>query len=118
MSLFVAAAVIVVAFCGGILQANIGFGVGLLVIGILPHVMGSVVEAAAISNICGVACAAVVMLKSWRSTKLKDLLLLLPLYFVFMPIGNKLILNMGNNWAKIALGVALILYSLYTAGRA
>ncbi len=106
-------AVTAVTFCGGILQATTGFGIGILMITLLPPVLGSVRAVSVMGNICSIGCAVTILAHTWRKTSVKTVFTLLPMFFLMMPVGNQILLRFSNSLAEKFLGITLIAYACY-----
>lgn len=106
-------AVAALSFAGGLLQATTGFGCGLILMATLPSIMGGVMPVSIMGNVAGFGSALMVVLVHWRKTRIKTVLALLPAYFIAMPLGNRLIMELDDGIMKTILGIVLILYASY-----
>ena len=95
------------------MQRVSGFGFGIFIMTVLPHVMPSYGEATTLSGLLALVTSLTLVVRWWREISWRHLLPILSVFLVFSFFAVKCIALIDTAVLKRVLGVTLILASLY-----
>lgn len=104
---------LLMAFGASFIQRVTGFGFGVFIMTVLPHIMPSYGEATALSGILAMGTVLVTSFQYRKSLKWKHLLPILLTFLLFSFIAIRTVSLIDDVSAKHVLGIILILVSLY-----
>ncbi len=105
--------VFVLTVVASFIQRVSGFGFGIFIMSVLPHLMPSYAEATTLSGLLALTTSLIITLKMWRHIEWKKLLPILSVFLVASFIGVQLIDLANDTLLKKVLGVILILIGIY-----
>lgn len=107
--------VLLILFCTGasFVQRVSGFGFGIFIMTMLPHLMPSYGEATTLSGLLSAAQSLYVLVPIWRYINWKKLLPILLTFLVVSFFGVQYVAYAGDTHLKHLLGIILILMSVY-----
>lgn len=94
-------------------QRTTGFGFGIFIMTILPHMMPSYGEATALSGMLAMITSAIIVWKTWRHIEWRKLLPILIVFLLVSWLAIEFLSIMRRDMLNDILGVTLILASLY-----
>ena len=113
MSLSSIVLIVLFALLASLVQRVSGFGFGILMMTMLPHLMPSYAEATALSGLLALVNSLVTAVLMYRHLEWKKLLPILVTFIIVSFFFVRMVAHVDNHSIKQALGVFLILASLY-----
>lgn len=98
---------------GAVIQATTGFGFGIFVMAIFPHILSSYAQSAALSSICAATMSAMVVIRYGKHINFKLILPLLVGYSVAAILSVQYAKAQSEGFMVRLLGAVLILLSIY-----
>lgn len=104
---------LVFAFCASFTQRVTGFGFGIFIMSILPHIMPSFGEATALSGMLALISVVVTAVKKYKYIEWKKVLPILITFLVISFFCVRFVSRIDGHLMKRVLGGMLILISIY-----
>lgn len=101
------------AFGAAFIQRTTGFGFGILIMTMLPHLMPSYGEATALSGLLAMVTSAIIVWRTWRDIEWRKLLPILTIFVIVSVFAIEFLSIMRNEMLHKILGVTLIMASFY-----
>lgn len=101
------------ALAASFVQRVCGFGFGIFIMSVLPHIMPSYGEATTLSGLLASATSLIIVVKLWRHIEWRKLLPILATFLIVSYFGVQLISTTSDTLLKRALGAVLIAVGLY-----
>lgn len=94
-------------------QRTTGFGFGIFIMTILPHLLPSYGEATALSGMLAMVTSAIIVCRTYRHIVWRNLLPILSVFIMFSIIAIEFLSIMRSETLHIILGITLILAAVY-----
>lgn len=101
------------AFGAAFIQRTTGFGFGIFIMTMLPHLMPSYGEATTLSGLLAIVTSAIIVWRTWRDIEWRKLLPILTVFSIVSIMAIEFLSIMRNEMLHKILGVTLIIASLY-----
>lgn len=95
------------------IQRTTGFGFGIFIMTILPHLLPSYGEATALSGLLAMVTSAIIVCRTYRYIVWRNLLPILSVFIVFSIVAIEFLSIMRSETLHIILGITLILAAVY-----
>lgn len=105
--------IVLFALLASLVQRVSGFGFGILMMTVLPHLMPSYAEATALSGLLAIVTALITAVVMYRHLVWKKLLPILITFIIVSFFFVRLLSQVDNHLLKQGLGVFMILISIY-----
>ncbi len=103
----------VFALAASFVQRVCGFGFGIFIMSVLPHIMPSYGEATTLSGLLASTTSLIIVARTWRHIEWHKLLPILATFIIASYFGVQLIAVTSDSVLKKVLGIILIVVALY-----